>query len=211
VRRTAALVLLAATAAACSSSGGRAFATYYDPQGLFRAELPVANSITVAPPQPSATGPGLLTGVIASPPQPSPSPSSALGAGSPFGATQAPTDQTIYEVFAYTTRSFTDLDQMTLYFLTGAPGVDVQTESSIQLASDPARLVVADVSQNGSVAATVAVALTLGSSGTGYVVAAIFPPDTWEHERSDFLDVIGSFRATVPPALKTYPLQPQAA
>src|ERR671928_687521 len=93
VRRTAALVLLAATAATCSSSGGRAFATYYDPQGLFRAELPVANSITVAPPQPSASGPGLLTGVIASPPQPSPSPSDSLGAGTLL-PTQQPTDQT---------------------------------------------------------------------------------------------------------------------
>jgi hypothetical protein len=210
VKRIAAIVALAGTLAACSSASGRTFATYYDPQGLFRTELPVANSLTVAPAQPSASGPGLLTGVIASPPQPSPSPSDSLGAGTLL-PTQQPTDQTTYEAFAYTTSSFTDLDQMTLYFLTGAPGVDVQAEQSLDVAGDPGRLVIADVSQSGAVAASVSVALTLGTHGTGYVIAAIFPPGTWDHERADFLEVVRSFHASVPPALESFPLQATGA
>ena len=118
VRRTTAFLAGALLLAACSGGTARELSPYYDPQGYFRADLPTANEITVTPPQTGATGPGLLTGVIASPPQPSPSPSSAIGGGDMLAAqTQPQTDQTTYEAFALSTGSFSDLDEMALYFL----------------------------------------------------------------------------------------------
>jgi hypothetical protein len=212
VRRALGILVVAGTLAACSGGATtREFATYYDPAGLFRTELPAANAITVAPPQPSVDGPGLLTGVIASPPQPSPSAATAFGGASSFVTAAQPTDQTIYEAFAYTTGSFGDLDEMTLFFLTGDPSVDVLHEEDVRVADAPGRLVVADVSQGGAVSASVAIAMTLGSGGTGFVVGAIFTPGTWDAERGDFSHVLASFEPTVPPAMKTYPLQAQTA
>lgn len=196
--------------AACSSGSGRSFARYYDPQGLFTANLPAANDITVAPPQPSSGGPGILSGVIASPPQPSPSPQSALGGGLDLGQTGS-TDQTIYEAFVVTTDSFSSLSDMTLYFLTRDPSIDVQLEQSIRFDGMPGKLVVADVVRGGSPAAGVAVVLSLGTDGTGYLVAAIFPPGTWDGERADFLNVVGSFRVDVPPGIATFPVTSGAA
>ena len=207
---TLAAVAMAMALGACSSESGRAFATYYDPEGLFSTSLPVANTITVTPPQPSGSGPGLLTGVVASPPQPSPAPSSGFGGGGLLAST-AETDQTIYEAFAISTGDFEDLDAMSLYFLTGDPAVDLLQADPIRVAGSSGRMLVADVSSNGAVSATVAAAFTLGSGGTGYLVAAIFPPGKWEAERVDFFRVLESFTLGVPPALTTYPLVEQVA
>jgi hypothetical protein len=211
VRRAAAIVVLSVTAAACQGSGGRTLTTYYDPQGLFRTQLPAANTITVAPPSstPASSGPALLSGVVAEPPQPSPSPSTALPASSLLAA-QPSADQTIYEAFVYTTTSFADLDQMTLFFLTADPAVDVKQEQPISVAGQRGRLVVADITRDGSLAASLSVALTLGNGETGYIVAAVFPPGSWGAERQDFLNVLASFDPVVPPTMQTYPLQPQA-
>jgi hypothetical protein len=205
VRRATAFLAAAVLLGGCSGGTGRELSPYYDPQGYFRADLPTANEITVTPPQTGAPGPGLLTGVIASPPQPSPSPSSALGTGALL-ATQPETDQTTYEAFAFSTKSFSDLDEMALYFLTGDGAADVTVEQPMRVAGSPGRLIVADVSRNGSVSASVAAALTLGSDGTGYLLAAIFPPGTWDSERADFLQILSSFRPSTPPEMKTYPL-----
>jgi hypothetical protein len=211
VRRATGISAIVFTLAACSSGGGRDLATYYDPAGLFRADLPAANSISVTPPQDAGAGPGLLTGVVASPPQPSPSPSAGLSSGGLFSGTEPQGDLTTYEAFAFTTDSFDDLDAMTLFFLTGDPAVDVVEESAVRLADAPARLVVADISRGGQLSASIAAALTLGSDGTGYLVAAIFPPGRWGAERADFLEVLSSFRPTIPPTMQTYPLQPEGA
>ena len=192
---------------ACSSGRERDLARYYDPQGLFNASLPAANEVTVTPPQPPASGvPGLLTGVIAAPPQPSPSPAAGgFGGGLNLGQT-SPTDQTTYEAFVVTTDTFSDLNAMTLYFLTGDPIVDVQHEEAVSIAGSPGRLIVADVSQDGQVTSSVAAAVSLGSGGDGYLVAAIFPPGGWDAERADFMRVLASFRAGVPPGFSTFPV-----
>src|SRR5262245_42682140 len=67
--------------AACSNDPGRDFARYYDGEGLFTLNLPAANTVTVTQPQSGQDGPDLLTGVVSSPPAPSPSPASAFGGG----------------------------------------------------------------------------------------------------------------------------------
>jgi hypothetical protein len=200
-----ALVLLAA----CAQDQGREFARYYDDQGLFTVNLPEANDITVTPPQPAAQGgAGLLTGVVSSPPAPSPTAAPAPGAGFNPGSAVEP-DQTIYQAFAVTTDGFDDLDQMALYFLTGDPVVDVVIDDPTQLDGAPGKLVVADVRNGDQVNSSVAAAMTLGDGTTGYLIAAIFPPGGWGDERADFERVVKSFDSHVPPGFDSFPVSVQ--
>ena len=201
--RRAAFALLALALAACARDAGRDLATYYDDQGLFIVGLPADNDITVTQPQAAQGGPSLLTGVISSPPAPSPSPQA--GIGSTLAAPQQP-DQTVYQAFAVTSDSFADLDAMALYFLTADPVVDVVSEDPIRIDGEAGRLVVADVRSDGQVSASLAVAMTLGDGKTGYLLAAIFPPGAWGDERPDFDRVLHSFRTEVPPGLRTFPV-----
>jgi hypothetical protein len=87
----------------------------------------------------------------------------------------AATDQTTYEAFVVTTGTFGDLNAITLYFLAGDPIVDVQHEEAARTAGSPGRLIVADVIQGGQVTSSVAAAVSLGTRGDGYLVAAILP------------------------------------
>jgi hypothetical protein len=195
--------VLALSLVACSGDSGREFARYYDPEGFFVTNLPAANDITVTPPQAGGEGPGLLTGVVASPPQPSPSaPTMTAFNIAPAG----PTDQTIYEAFAISTSDFDDLQQMGLYFITGDPAIDVQIDDPVRVDGHEGRLLVADVMQEGQATSSLAAALTLGDGGTGFLLAAIFPPGGWEAEREDFFRVLGSFRANISPGLETFPV-----
>jgi hypothetical protein len=209
MKRTAAAtaLVIATLLGACSSGQNRDFARYYDPLGLFSTNLPAANTLQTSQPQTSQTGPSLLSGVVATPPQPSPSPQDQLGgAFGGIGAQTAPTDQTIYEAFVVTTESFSSLDEMVLYFLTGGPGVDVDLDRGLGFAGGEGRLVVATVSQNGQPSAGVAADFSLGSDGVGYLLIAIFPPGDWGKEEPDFLKVTASFRPEVPPGLPAFPL-----
>ena len=195
--------------AACTQNHGREFARYYDDQGLFTVNLPEANDITVTPPQPASQGgAGLLAGVVSSPPAPSPTPAPAFGAGFDPSSAVEP-DQTVYQAIAVTTDGFDDLDQMALYFLTGDPVVDVVIDDPTQLAGDPGKLVVADVRNGDQVTTSVAAAMTLGEGGTGYLIAAIFPPGGWGDERADFQRVIASFDSHVPPGFDSFPVDVQ--
>jgi hypothetical protein len=81
------LVLLVMLLASCSTSKERELSRYDDPQGLFAASLPSANTISVAPAQPGNEGPGILSAVISQPPAPSPTPSGPLGGGIAQGLT----------------------------------------------------------------------------------------------------------------------------
>jgi hypothetical protein len=202
-RHVAVVVFGALLLSACARDGGRDLARYYDERGLFTVNLPADNDLVVTPPQPPQEGPGLLTGVVASPPAPSPQAQPAFGGG--LAPTEQP-DQTIYQAFAVTSDGFADLEEMALYFLTGDPVVDVVIDERTTLDGDVARLVVADVRSAGEVTASVAVALTLGNGQTGYLVAAIFPPGSWDEERADFDRVRRSFSADVPPGLTTFPV-----
>jgi hypothetical protein len=194
----------------CTRDSGREFARYYDEQGLFALNLPAANDITVTPPQPAQSGPGLLTGVVSSPPAPSPSPASGIGGGLGDIASAEP-DQTVYQAFAVTADGFDTLDQMELYFLSGDPIVDVVIDDPARLDGNPARLIVADIDQGGEITSSVAAAMTLGDGATGYLVVAIFPAGGWEDERVDFERIVRSFRADVPPGLETFPVDGQAS
>jgi hypothetical protein len=194
---------------ACSEDSGREFARYYDPLGFFTTNLPAVNDIMVIPPQAAGEGPGLLTGVISSPPAPSPAPQAGLGA---FDFSQtAPPDQTIYQARAVTTGGFDDLDQMGLFFLTGDPAIDLELDEAVRIDGHEGRLVVADVVQNDQTTASLAAAFTLGSGGTGFLVAAVFPPGQWDAEREDFFRVLESFRTDVQPGLDSFPVAGEAS
>jgi hypothetical protein len=199
----AAILLVAFTLGACASDGGRELARYYDERGLFVVDLPAENEIVVTEPQVTQDEPGLLAGVVSSPPAPSPEP--AAGIGSALAPTEEP-DRTVYQAFAVTANAFEDLDEMALFFLTGDPIVDVVTDDRIRVDGEAGKLVVADVRTDGEVTASVAVALTLGDGRTGYLLAAVFPPGSWNDERFDFERVLGSFRTQVPPGLRTFPV-----
>jgi hypothetical protein len=196
--------------AACAHDPGREFARYYDDQGMFALNLPATNDITVIPPEPAQTGPGLLSGVVSSPPAPSPSPASGAFGGIGVAAEGEP-DQTVYQVFAVTSDGFHDLDEMALYFLTRDPIVDVTTDDPTRVDGDPARLIVADIDRGGQVGSSVAAAMTLGDGATGYLILAIFPPGGWDDERDDFERIVRSFRTDVPPGLETFPVVNQAS
>jgi hypothetical protein len=203
VRKLLGACALALSLAACSGDSGREFARYYDPEGFFVTNLPAAHDITVTPPRSTGEGPGLLTGVVASPPQPSP----AAPTTSAFNlAPQEPQDQTIYQALVIATSGFDDLEQMGLYFLTGDPAIDVQVDDPVRIDGHAGRLLVADITQDGQATASLAAAMTLGEDGTGFLVAAVFPPGRWEAERGDFFRVLGSFRANIPPGLETFPV-----
>jgi hypothetical protein len=195
---------------ACARDSGREFARYYDEQGMFALNLPAANDFTVTPPQPAQSGPRFLTGVVSSPPAPSPSPASGAFAGIDAAAQGEP-DQTIYRAYAVTADGFDDLDQMALSFLTGDPIVDVTIDDPTRVDGNPARLIVADIDQGGEVTSSVAAAMTLGDGATGYLIVAIFPPGGWEDERDDFERIVRSFQTDVPPGLETFPVDGRAS
>ena len=200
---TAALGLVA-----CSRGADRELSRYYDPEGLFTASLPTVNTLAVTPPQPrTQDSPGILSGVVAQPPAPSPSPQGQFGGGLAAGLSQTePTDQTTYQAFVVTTDVFEDLSDMTLYFLTGDPSIDARDERAIDLAGTDGLLVVADALEDGAARASVAVALSLGRNDVGYLVAAIFPAGRWDAEESDYLRIVDSFRTEVPPVVQTLPV-----
>jgi hypothetical protein len=208
VKRLLAVAFLAIPLAACSGESGREFARYYDPEGYFATNLPAANDLAVMPAQAAPEGPSILSGVVATPPQPSPSP--AGGGLVDIGATQD-LDQTTYRAIVVTTDSFQTLDDMALFFLTADPIVDVTLDEPLRIDGHEARLIVADVTQDGATTASVAAAITLGPSETGFLVIAVFPPGGWESERGDFLRVLESFRTTLPPGMEQFPMaQPVA-
>ncbi|HET7870153.1 MAG TPA: hypothetical protein VFM85_07540 [Actinomycetota bacterium] len=214
MRRTAIATAMAAVAlVACSTGRNRDFARYYDPEGLFSANLPAANDVVVESSEPTSQGSSVLTGVVSTPPAPSPSPSSAFGGGLTdlAGETSGPQDQTVYGALAVTTGTFEGLPQMALTFLTGDPMVDVQIEDEMPLGGMAGELIVADIVRDDQKVSGVAAAFTLGRQGVGYIVLAIFPPGDWANERSDFLKVAGSFRPGVPPGMRAFPLAGGAA
>jgi hypothetical protein len=208
VKRLLGTAILTIVLASCSGESGREFARYYDPEGYFVTSLPAANDLAVMPAQTAPEGPSILSGVVATPPQPSPSP--AGGGLVDVGATQD-LDQTTYRAVVVTTDSFQTLDDMALFFLTADPVVDVTLDEPLRIDGHEARLIVADVTQEEATTASIAAAVTLGQSQTGFLVIAVFPPGGWENERGDFFRVLESFRTTLPPGMERFPMaQPVA-
>lgn len=205
--RMAASVLAVVLMGACSESvRDRDLVRYVDPEARFTVRLPEGHAIRASEPvEASATSPGLLAGVIASPAEASPSAAGGLGAGIDLSSVDS--DQTTFQVFLLASEGFDSLGDMTLYFLTADPEIDVVMDDPLHVAGDEGRLVVADLVRDGRIAVEVAAAFSLGHDGVGYLIAAVFPAGTWETERGDFLRVVASFEPDVPPSLTTLPFR----
>jgi hypothetical protein len=209
MKRVLVAAILAITLPACSGQSGRELSRYYDPEGYFVTSLPAANDLAVMPAQPAPTGPSILSGVVATPPQPSPSPA---GNATAFDTSATePADQTTYRAIVVTTQSFQTLDDMALFFLTGDPIIDVTMDEPIRVDGHEARLIVADVTQGGTTTASLAAAITLGGGDRGFLVVAVFPPGGWDGERGDFLRVLESFSTDLPPGMGRFPMTPPVA
>lgn len=191
-------ILAASAIAGCGGPSGptRDFVEYHDPDGVFIADLPAGHTFAPTDPRPeSQTAPGILAGVIAEPPGAA-SPSSALGGGT---ALATDPDETSFQILVLTSSGFESLDDMVLSYLTADPLIDVREERPTRVDGDPGRLVVADVFRDDVPVAGIAAVFSLGHGGTGFILASVFPPGTWEAERSDFLWVLRSFRVDLPP------------
>lgn len=210
VRRMGLGAVLAVTLVGCAGGSERDLVRYYDPRGLFVTSLPAANTLAVSAPQLAEDGSGLLTGVTSTPPQPSAAPQAGLTSFGNLG-TGDPGDQTVYQALAVVTESFVDLEEMALFYVTGDPAIDVIEVEPVRIDGLEGTLLITDVTQQGAVTASLAVALTLGRDGTGFIVVAVFPPDTWGGERGDFFRVLESFRTEVPAGLASFPMAGRGA
>ena len=211
MRRTAVVLLaIGLVLVACGSGKSRTFHRYYDPLALFSIDLPVDNSEQVTPAQTGASDqPSILSGVVSAPPQPTQEDNQIFG-GQLLNQ-QAPADQTIYEMFVVSTDTFSNLQDMVLYFLTADPAVDVREDRSLSMAGMSGQLIVADVLEGEQATNSLAAAFTLGQDGRGYLIAALCPAEEWRSEQSDFLKVVKSFRFEVHPGIQSIPLAGQTA
>jgi hypothetical protein len=205
--RIALLGTLVVLLSACSGGARRPLERYYDPNGLFSAELPAANDVTVVQPQNSSSGPSVLSGVFSSPPSTSPSPggTAALGAG-----TAVQSDQTVYRIFVITGDTFASPEDLSLVQMSD-PSADLKTQESTAIGGHDGLLVVADYKASDAGPAFSAASGFLLSGGVGYWIFAAFPAGGWGGEQADFMSVLRSFRIDVPPGVPLAPLSDPTA
>jgi len=205
MKRIAGVASLALALAACSGGNavtGETFERYYDPGGLFSAEFPASNEITIIPPDsagPTGAGPRIVTGAISGPPQPQ-----QTGGGGlfDFGQIRRPGGN-LYLVYVLDAGDITSPDDLSAALLTGAPGSDVKVKERTTLGGREGVLVVADLLGEGRTV-EVASAFTV-LNGTGYMVASGFSPGDWPQHREEFLRVVGSLQTEVPAGIGILP------
>lgn len=204
VRRLLAVAALVGAAAACGAGAGRALSPYHDPEGRFSVLLPIEDDVAPSGPQQAASGPGLLSGVVATPPQASPASGTALGSSL---TASADTDRTRFQILIVDGSGFASVGALSLYFLTGTDGFDVQIDRPTRLDGLPGRIVVGEATDGDRATAGVAAIFALSSDGTiGYVIASVFPPGGWGAEEDDLMAIVDSFRTEVAPALASVPV-----
>jgi len=186
--------------AGCSGGETRPLERYYDPQGLFSAELPAANSVEVLQPQPAASGPSLVGGVSSLPASPSPS---AAGGGvteslGSLGTTA--TDQTQYRVLVIGNGSYQTPQDVSALQMDGS-NADLKVQQAVTIGGRRGLLIVADYpATNTSPAYSLASGFALNGP-LAYWISAAFPQGQWGSEEADFLQVLRSFRTTVSPGV----------
>lgn len=198
MRKLALVVTLGVALAACAGGGGRALQRYYDPRGLFSADLPRENQIQVIQPQGAAGGPQLLTGVASTPPEPSPPPAaaSAFGRRPVLGTQFRQQDRTIYVIYAVAADQFRSVEQLSRLH-TDDPSADLKVRESMEVGGRDGLLVVADHETDDGRTFTVASTFFI-EGDVGFWIAALFPLGDWDRERGDYLRVVSSFQSGVP-------------
>ncbi|MDP9233346.1 MAG: hypothetical protein M3P01_02195 [Actinomycetota bacterium] len=202
MKRIAAAIALALMLGSCSGGAHRPLERYYDPQGLFSADLPAANEVSVLPPQNSSSGPSLLSGVSSAPASATPS----AGAGTDLGVgTSVQSDQTQYRVFVLTGDTYATVQDLSLLQMSD-PNADLKTQQAATIGGHDGLLIVADYKASAQSPAFSAASGFLLVDGMGYWISAVFPAGGWGGEKGDFMNVLRSFRTDVPPGVALAPL-----
>jgi hypothetical protein len=204
MRRAAAAVGMALLLAACSGSTSRPLERYYDPQGLFSADLPAADTIHVIAAQPSTSGPSLMSGVSSMPAAASPSASAAdlTGLGT---TTTVATDQTQFRVIVIANGSYQTPQDLSLLQLDD-PSADLKVQQPVTIGGRKGLLVVADYpATSTSPAYSVASGFLLDGT-LAYWISAAFPAGQWDSQEAGFLQVLRSFRTNISPGVRIAPI-----
>jgi hypothetical protein len=196
------LTLAALAVSACSPPAHRSLETYHDPAGLFSADLPGANEVTVIPPSSVGANVQMLSGVTSAP-----AAQTAAPVGRQFQLSRP--DQAVFFVYVLRGDALTGADAMAGLLLGSDVGFVAEDETAATFADAQGILRVGHI--EGSDQGPIGVAGGfLFEDGTGYAVLEAFPPDQWPSQRDDFLKVLASFRTVAPPGVAAVPLSPAA-
>jgi hypothetical protein len=205
MRRVLPLLAVLATLAACSNGQSVTTQRYYDPAGLFSTRLPAANDLLVMPKQAIEGNAPLLSGVLAIPPQASPSPSTQ-----PFGGGIQPVtqqDTAIYGVFVVRAAGVNSVGDLATTLLTGTMGPNLVSQRLISAGRLQGLLAVVDHHDDTNSANDYTDASAFFLKGrVGYWIRELFPPGQWDQRRDTFMEILRSFRPTVPAGLPGVPL-----
>jgi hypothetical protein len=182
-----AVIALPALLAACGGGGPSGpMVRYYDPEGLFTAQLPQDNDLLVVAPQGVPDGPRLLSGVISVPPQPEPAQGGAFGN---FASPQAQQDQAIYLVSVVRASGITSVDQLARQLPRSISDNDVREKGQVDLGGHVGLLVVADRASEGLTDASG----FLLRGEVGYWVQVLMPMGDWGDRRDDVIELLRTF------------------
>jgi hypothetical protein len=196
------LTVVTLTLSACSPPAHRQLEAYHDPAGLFSAELPGANEVTVIPPSTVGGGVEMLSGVTSAP---------EAAASAPVGRQFqfSRPDQAMFLVYVFRGEALTASEALAGMLLGANSGFVADDETTAPFAHTQGILRVGHVErpEQGSIGLAAAF---LVENGTGYAVLEVFPENQWPSQRDDFLKVLASFRTGTPPGVATVPLSPAA-
>jgi hypothetical protein len=194
------LSLVAVIAVGCSSdSGSSAMQRYYDPAGLFSAQLPRNNDILVMPSQNVAGSLPLLGGVLAVPSTPTPSPSSGPFGGGNFIQPVTQEDTSVYSVFAVRAKGISSMGDLATSLLADTANPQVVSQRLVRVMGRQGLLVIADHSDQGVGYSDASLFLLDGD--LGYWIREFFGLGEWDKRRDQFFDLLRSFRPGVPPGI----------
>jgi hypothetical protein len=191
--------------AGCSSSTPLTTQRYYDPGGFFSAQLPSANQLVVMPVQKISTELDLLSGVVALPQTPSPSPSQAFG-GNALGQPATQTDTAWYSVAAVKAKGIANVTDLASKLLGETVNPKLEAQQRVIVDGLPGLLVVANHTNDaGDPDYSDASAFFLYQD-VGFWVRELFPYGEWDTRSHGFRQVMQSFQPGVPAGVVAVPL-----
>jgi hypothetical protein len=209
VKRMVPAGLLAMTVlAACSTGTSTPTQRYYDPGGLFSAQLPEPNDILVMPPQAVQGSPPLLSGVLSLPPQPSPSSSgTAFGSGNNLVEASANEDNAIYAVFVVKAKKYKTVAELAQALLSATQSPNLVSQEAVRAGGLDGLITVVDHPDDSGGGGEYSDASGFFLDGeVGYWIRELFGFGEWGSRRDAFLSIVRSFKPGVPPGLPAIPI-----
>jgi hypothetical protein len=210
MRKWGAAVAVSMALVACSTSSSPTTTRYYDPNGLFSTQLPEPNDVLVMPPQRIPGTPALLSGVLALPPQPSPTPSNQPFGGGIGQTTNQPQDTAIYGVFVVKAGQYSKIEELVRALLSGTLSPSILSQQPIRADTLHGILLVVDhIDDTGGGADYTDASAFFLDGNVGYWVREMFARGQWGSRRDAFLRIVHSFQPGVPPGLPAIPITRQ--